>query len=181
MNVSLNKVIVRIKCCQYTSCIHHKVEQSVMFQCTFCAKFLRLVKYSFIASLLFAYGKCYGEDLEYIQQYMQFLSDRDMVLSKNIANADTPNFKPKDLSRNRSDIPSFELSVTDPMHIAYETGTRYDLEDGKIIELKPNGNAVHLEHEMMQKNENASAMQEAANLYSKARTLMKIAITGGVK
>ncbi len=119
------------------------------------------------------------DNLEELTEHLRYLTERDKILSLNIANADTPKYKPKDLSGYDKDpTENIKFSTTNPMHMSLDGDSNYQVVEAEILEQKPNGNAVTLEHEMHKKSENAAKLQEMANLYSKTRGMMKTAIMG---
>lgn len=131
--------------------------------------------------LLTSFTVANASDLQYYTNHMDYLTQRDMVLSKNIANADTPKYLPKDLKEKPNPDNKFvlDLDVTNPRHInILKIIEPYKIVNGDILELKPDGNGVTIEHELMLKNENSLKLQEIANLYNKSKSMMKYAITG---
>jgi flagellar basal-body rod protein FlgB len=116
---------------------------------------------------------------------MGWLSERQRLLSQNVANADTPRYTPKDLQS-----PDFEqalreqvaggtvrLATTNPMHIASTSKAIV----GKPIHVRDKetdaqGNSVSLEEEMIKVADTQAQYQAASNLYAKALTMMKTAI-----
>lgn len=109
---------------------------------------------------------------------MEYLTQRDMILSQNIANADTPNYKPKELKKSGARDNSLTLKSTNPMHFGIDDSSNFELSDAEILEIKPNGNAVTLENEVLKKSENSIRLQEATNMYNKSRSMLKTAILG---
>ena len=110
---------------------------------------------------------------------MDYLTQRDMIISQNLANADTPGYKPKELKKKGSGDSSVSLKTTNPMHFGVdESASGYEVSDAEILELKPNGNAVTLENELYKKSENSMRLQEATNMYNKSRGMLKTAILG---
>ena len=107
---------------------------------------------------------------------MKYLSQRDKVLSANIANSDTPNYKPKELRRKGGGDSS--MSITNSMHMNADEDISFDLVDAEVLEIKPNGNAVNLENQLLKKSENSIRLNEATNLYNKSRSMLRTAITG---
>lgn len=108
---------------------------------------------------------------------MRFLAERDNMIAQNLANADTPNYKPRDIKT--PDIASGKINLmrTNKKHFA--TGeSPYEDVPAEILEIKPNGNAVTVEHELTKKNENAMLFTETVNLYNKMRTMKRTAIMG---
>ena len=116
---------------------------------------------------------------------MSYLAERQKVLSENIANSDTPNYRPSDLkpmdfqSVLRGDQ-RVRLAVTNKIHLA---GTNQPpafapekAAFGKSYETAPNGNAVVLEEQMMKVSQVQSSYQLAANLYQKNMSMLRTAI-----
>ncbi len=118
---------------------------------------------------------------------MSWLQQRQDVLSRNVANADTPGFTARDLKpldfndalRSSTVNKASGLTVTDPHHIAIRpAGGTPKFDDTEIhdIESNPNGNSISLEAEMIKVSDTQAQFQAAANLYAKAMSLMKTAI-----
>jgi flagellar basal-body rod protein FlgB len=117
-----------------------------------------------------------------------YLSERQNVLSQNIANADTPNYRPSDLkpmnfqSLVRGDQ-RIRMAVTSQAHLAGVTPAAnfqaVKQAFGKTYETAPNGNAVVLEEEMMKVAEIQQNYQLATNLYQKNVTMLRSAIGRG--
>jgi flagellar basal-body rod protein FlgB len=116
---------------------------------------------------------------------MQWAQARQGLIAENVANADMPGFKPRDLAELRFDRAtgtainaSPGLALTSPAHLAppgqSEAGA--DPKGAKRFEIRPNGNAVNLEDEMMKAGDNQSDYQLAASLYQHSLTTLKIAI-----
>jgi flagellar basal-body rod protein FlgB len=122
-----------------------------------------------------------AQTIHSLTEHMKYLSAREMILSQNLANVDTPDYKPKDLATNSHKYHSLKMLVTEPGHMQTSTPANYDLIQGEILEIKPNGNAITPEHELMKKNENSIKFNEISNIYNKSRQMMKTAINGGGK
>ncbi len=120
-----------------------------------------------------------ASELDSFYDQMRFLAQRDKIISENIANADTPKYQPKDLRKKSSKDADMNMSVTHPGHMDLDGGTgNFELTKAEILEMKPNGNAVTLENEMLKKSENSLRLMEATNLYNKSRLMLKTAING---
>lgn len=120
-----------------------------------------------------------ASELDDFYEQLQFLTERDRVISKNIANSDTPNYKPKDLKRKSKNEIGVSLKRTNPMHFDVEENAgKFELMDAEIEEIKPNGNSVNLDRELFNKGNNALDLQQSTNLYNKTKNLMKYAIEG---
>jgi len=113
---------------------------------------------------------------------MHFHQTRQKVLAENVANADSPGFRPMDVKAPAigSGTASIGLAQTSEGHMGL-TGRRagFDSARAQRFEVTPNGNAVSLEDEMTKVAQNQSDYQLAASLYSKGLGLMKIAIGKG--
>jgi flagellar basal-body rod protein FlgB len=118
--------------------------------------------------------------LSMLRTRMEWHQERQQVLAENVANADTPGYRPLELTP-----PNFEQQVmnssvalarTDPGHIAS------DGEDSKFAasaephyEIRPGGNAVNHEDEMMKVASNQMDFDAVADLYSRSLALIKLA------
>ena len=115
---------------------------------------------------------------------MQWHQQRQQVLAQNVANADTPNFRPQDL-----DEPKFELSApgTAPLQLARtNTGHLQGFGDAASFrgnnnqyQVRPAGNAVSLEDEMLKIAQNNMDYQAATQLYGRSLGLIKTALGKG--
>ncbi|WP_416897135.1 MAG: flagellar basal body rod protein FlgB [Minwuia sp.] len=117
---------------------------------------------------------------------MEWLSARQKVLSRNIANADTPGFVARDLEklsfRDLVHQPNNNMRTarTSGMHIApnNEATDGFRREKVGTLETTPNENTVVLEDEIMKVNENRMAYDLAASIYRKHVQMLKMAIGG---
>jgi flagellar basal-body rod protein FlgB len=113
---------------------------------------------------------------------MQWHQERQQLLAENVSNANTPNFKPRDLAP-----PDFEraqpaaalgVTRTSPAHLAgASTGpAQFQLDRKAAFEVRPAGNAVSLEDEMLKVAANQMDYQTATALYSRGLGLIKTAL-----
>ena len=122
---------------------------------------------------------------------MQWHQERQKVRAENVANADTPNFRTRDLKPLDfgSQVQSagvqaagqatgqVRLAATSPMHIAGSSGTSTFATAGNSkYDVKPAGNAVNLEDEMMKVASNQMDYQAAISLYSRSMGLFRTAL-----
>ncbi|AIQ90406.1 MULTISPECIES: flagellar basal body rod protein FlgB [Methylobacterium] len=122
--------------------------------------------------------------LSMLRTRMQWAQARQGVIAENVANADMPGFKPRDLVEPRFDratgtlaATATGLTLTSPGHMAPAGQTvGADSKRAKGFEVRPSGNGVNLEDEMMKAGENQSDYQLAASLYQHSLTTLKIAI-----
>jgi len=118
---------------------------------------------------------------------MDWLNQRERVLSENIANSDTPEYKPRDLDGSKfsrllqSQLAPVEPTTTDRAHLS---GTVVRDGPAKIegqrhtYEASPTGNAVILEEQLIKVQETQSAYQLMTNLYRKHMDMLRIAVRG---
>ena len=124
--------------------------------------------------------------LSVLRTKMQWHQERQSVLSENVANSDTPNFKPRDLVEPKFDnrgsvtgsIGTLPLLRTSAAHItpAGGGGDSFDQNKKAGFETRPAGNAVNLEDEMLKVSANQMDYAAVAELYSKSLSLIKTAI-----
>jgi flagellar basal-body rod protein FlgB len=113
---------------------------------------------------------------------MYWLNERQKVLAENVANADTPGFRGRDLKQLdfhevlRTSGP-VQLAVTAPGHIGgVAAGNRFPVDNRGGFETTPRGNAVVLEDEMLKVAETQIDHQAATQLYSRSLGLIKTAL-----
>jgi flagellar basal-body rod protein FlgB len=125
--------------------------------------------------------------LSMLRTKLEWHQERQRVLAQNVANADTPRFRPQDLAE-----PKFESSrvatATPLMNVSLaqtETGhiqgmglsaSPFATARQKNYEVRPTGNAVNLEDEMMKVAANQMDYQAATALYTRGLNLIKIAL-----
>jgi flagellar basal-body rod protein FlgB len=113
---------------------------------------------------------------------MQWHQERQRLLAENVANADTPKFRPRDLSPMKLDLQPAPAGVslvrTSAAHIAGSTasGSQFQLDRHGEFQVRPTGNAVSLEDEMMKVASNAMDFQAATALYTRGLGLIKSAL-----
>jgi flagellar basal-body rod protein FlgB len=114
---------------------------------------------------------------------MAWQQARQQVLADNVANADTPKFKPRDLVPPDSARPAaaagpVALARTDPMHLgaAAGGGPQFASDRRGAYEVRPAGNAVNLEDEMIKVAANQMDYQMVTTLYSRGLGLIKTAL-----
>jgi flagellar basal-body rod protein FlgB len=118
--------------------------------------------------------------LSALRTKMQWHQERQRVLAENVSNADTPRFRPRDLAP-----PKFEatqgtqvgLARTNAAHLTISGGSaQFQGAREGAQEIRPVGNAVNLEDEMMKVAANQMDYQAATTLYSRSLGLLKTAI-----
>jgi flagellar basal-body rod protein FlgB len=121
--------------------------------------------------------------LSMLRTRMHWHQERQRLLAENVANADTPQFKPRDLAP-----PDFgrtlaagsapvALAATNAAHIqGAGGGGRFQPDRKASAEVRPSGNAVNLEDEMLKVAANQMDYQAATALYGRSLGLIKTAL-----
>jgi flagellar basal-body rod protein FlgB len=117
---------------------------------------------------------------------MQWHQERQRVLAENIANSDTPNFKPRDLVEPKFDAQGGNASVGATLAMMHTTSgqnlagsgpaSNFDQNRHAGFQTRPAGNAVNLEDQMLKVSANQMDYAAATSLYSKSLHLLKMAV-----
>jgi flagellar basal-body rod protein FlgB len=115
-----------------------------------------------------------------IASKMNWLVQRQSVIAENIANADTPDYRAKDLApfSFKNTLKKLMPAKTDSNHLSLVSSGSDTREAAERtgFEVKPDGNGVSREHQITKASSTASDYQLAANIYQKTLTLIKTAI-----
>jgi flagellar basal-body rod protein FlgB len=125
--------------------------------------------------------------LSMLRTRMQWAQVRQRVLAENVANADTPQYRARDLAPLKFDAPgegapaaaaSLALATTEPGHIGGlgQGSVHFDTKTQAGNEVRPSGNAVNLEEEMMKVAANQMDYQAASAVYTRSLGLIKTAL-----
>lgn len=118
---------------------------------------------------------------------MEWLGQRQRVLAQNIANADTPDYVPRDLKPQefrrmveRQYMPMMKPVATRPGHIQTSSLKADDrsVEEKAPYETEPSGNAVVLEEQLVKVAKTQNDFSAITNLYRKQVAMMKMALRG---
>ena len=114
---------------------------------------------------------------------MNWHQERQRLLAENVANADTPSYRPRDLApldfgrQVQQASGQLQLALTSPAHLSSPSATgAFATERPGKYDVRPAGNAVNLEDEMMKVAANQMDHQAAISLYSRSMGLLKTAI-----
>ncbi len=118
-----------------------------------------------------------------MQERMDYLGQRQKVLAENIANANTPGYRPNDLKpldfadQFRKELRKVRPVATNPMHLAgvVDTGS-FAMAKPKSYEISPSGNGVVLEEQMMKVADTQTDYATTTQLYSKYLQMMKMVL-----
>ena len=125
-----------------------------------------------------------------ISQRIGWLTERQKVLAENVANADTPNFKARDVKELsfqqmlRGTSNSLGIARTAGQHITGGGGApgtfgRNDVSKEKQYETTLSGNSVTLDVELMKISQTAHDHQLATQLYRKHLNMFRTVIGRG--
>lgn len=103
---------------------------------------------------------------------MRWHEERQKVLAQNIANADTPNYKPQDLTP--FDFKAALESSTSSLSL--NAGGADVKKQKKTYEVAPAGNAVILEEQLLKMNENFADHRLTTTIYQKNIDMLRSTI-----
>ncbi len=121
---------------------------------------------------------------------MNYLNQRQGVIAQNVANADTPNYRPKDLvpvdfskmlkaqMGGDNAIKPVSVKATDNQHIGGLNG-KMNLNAKKqrdMYEVAPAGNAVIMEEQLIKSGQNAMDYNMMLNIYQKQISMFRTAL-----
>jgi flagellar basal-body rod protein FlgB len=114
---------------------------------------------------------------------MHWHQERQGLLAENVSNSDTPRFRPKDLTpinygqQGPQPLGQLSLALTSPAHLSGPSAAnQFATERNGKYDVRPAGNAVNLEDEMMKVASNQMDYQAAISLYSRSMGLFKTAL-----
>ncbi|MGE3769712.1 MAG: flagellar basal body rod protein FlgB [Bdellovibrionales bacterium] len=132
-----------------------------------------------------------GSTFELLGQRMDYLKQRHAVIGQNVANADSPGYKARDLvsfeeamkgrsGGSTSGVQPVVMSMSSPLHIAPDgarVGGNYpDKRNVSSYEVLPDGNNVVLEEQMVKVAEIGSDYQLMINLYKRMQGMVHTAL-----
>jgi flagellar basal-body rod protein FlgB len=122
-----------------------------------------------------------------VRQRLDWTSERQSVLAQNIANADTPGYRARDVedfasvmarTRGPGDLAPMR---THPAHLS-GSGAVMDARIQAMMdtpEAAPNGNTVSLEQQMMEMTDTAAEHRLALDLFRRHTSMLRIALGRG--
>ncbi len=120
-----------------------------------------------------------------LKSRMGWLSDRQKVVSQNVANASTPGFKPKDLApqdfaalvkgQEAPLIPTIRLMDGTPLTLPDATAHGGKQVSSPDSETTMDGNSVVLEEEMLKMSESRQNFEAAVGFYEKSMNMIRMA------
>jgi flagellar basal-body rod protein FlgB len=125
--------------------------------------------------------------LQRLTERMDWLGAREKVLAQNIANADTPQYQPKDVvpldfADHLMKLAAVEPERTNPAHMVGTIPAKDPVDSKKskkTYETAPAGNSVVIEEQMMKLSQTQADYNAMVNLYRKHIDMLKTAIGRG--
>ena len=114
-----------------------------------------------------------------MSQKASYFLERTKIIQGNIANADTPFYKPKDLTFEKHLIEFVHMKIENPKHInpSLEEKTEFKIiETGKYSGY--DGNKVNIEEELAKLAESSIMYKSLVESMKKELSKLKISITG---
>ena len=120
-----------------------------------------------------------------LKQKMQWHQTRQNLLAENVANAETPGYRGRDLKAYNFEEHMLQVSSAQVTTSATQAGHYVVSSNGtggfdpramNNFEITPEGNGVTLEDEMMKVSSNAMDYQAVTSLYSRSMRLMRTAL-----
>ena len=116
---------------------------------------------------------------------MRWHQTRQGLLAENVANAETPGYRGRDLKQfnfaeteGAFSAASVTTTATQPMHFAVggQNSSAFGAQQMANFEITPEGNGVSLEDEMMKVTTNMMDYQAATGLYQKSIKILRTAL-----
>lgn len=124
--------------------------------------------------------KLYTDAARDIEAAMRFTTARQGVLAGNVANADTPRYRARDIEFETAlDHEQLAMASTHGSHLS--AGSEFGRATRFVLGPKgdgPDGNGVSLDDELIRMSRNAGAYQDQADILSRLLGLMRSAISG---
>jgi flagellar basal-body rod protein FlgB len=125
--------------------------------------------------------------LSMLRTRLDWAQARQRVLAENVANSDTPKYRAHDIAplkfeetplAGRGTVSAVSLTRTADSHLAGVglSQSPYRSANARDFEVRPAGNAVNLEEEMMKVAANQMDFQTATALYTRSLNLIKTAL-----
>lgn len=120
---------------------------------------------------------------------MSYLDQRQRVIAQNVANADTPDYRPSDLlpvdfgtvlqTVTKDNV--VRPAATNPMHMPApgQVADPENREQKKTYEVAPDGNAVVMEEQMVKGNQTMMDYNLMTSLYQKNVNMLRTALGRG--
>ncbi|NNL84146.1 MAG: hypothetical protein HKP27_00750 [Myxococcales bacterium] len=120
----------------------------------------------------------WGGALVQLEQAMRFRLARQGVLASNVANADTPGYRRRELHfADKLGQEFLKLASSDTSHSGGSRSLKAHIERGPLGD-RPDRNGVDLPRELVELNRNAGAFTDQATVLRRMISLRRTAIVG---
>lgn len=121
---------------------------------------------------------------------MDFLSQRQKVISQNVSNSDTPGYRPQDIkeadfgkllksiTQTRDGVPNVSMATTNGLHMPTpgDVNIADPRKQKETYEVAPVGNAVIMEEQLIKAGKTVMDYNLMTNLYQKQTGLIRTAL-----
>jgi flagellar basal-body rod protein FlgB len=125
--------------------------------------------------------------LNMLKGKLHYANERQTVIAQNVANADTPDYQPRDLkpftfdqavAKAQGAAGMTPLARTDPAHLQIDnaSGGQWEGQTSTDSEVRLDGNHVVLEEQMMKLTQARMDYDAAVGFYQQSMALLKTAI-----
>ncbi len=125
--------------------------------------------------------------LQAIGSKINYLNQRQSIIAQNVANADTPGYRPKDLvdvdfstmlKKELGGQKNVSVNTTNEQHLpnAQSTIDPKSRKDREVYEVAPAGNAVIIEEQLLQAGQNSMDYNLMLNVMQKQTGMFRIAL-----
>ncbi|WP_110112837.1 flagellar basal body rod protein FlgB [Bacillus sp. CGMCC 1.16541] len=127
----------------------------------------------------------FSKTMQSLEYGLSYASQKQKVISQNIANVDTPNYKAQDLSfksaLHQAMNPSMTANRTDNRHYHFTNSSRTGLNvhTRKDIAYHPNGNSVDIDKEMSEMAQNQIYYEALVERLSGKFNSLRTVVQGG--
>jgi flagellar basal-body rod protein FlgB len=120
------------------------------------------------------------QTMDTLERAMSFHRERHIVLAGNVANVDTPGYRPYDLSRTQGIDAKLELLTTNRAHLpgASSAGTTLSFDDSGATQ-GADGNSVNLDRELAKIDANRTRYTTGTELLSRRAALLRYSASDG--
>lgn len=112
------------------------------------------------------------------ERRLEWVDARQKLLAQNVANANTPGFKARDVAPFSMALSASAMTETSPMHMggAAEAGAAVQI---RAADKSPDGNAVSMEEQLTRVADTAGVQELVLNLHHRYQAMMRLALGRG--
>jgi flagellar basal-body rod protein FlgB len=146
-----------------------------------------LFKLSIFFSLFASFSFSAADDtMKILKAQMDYIAQRQVLLSENIASVNVDRYKAKDLKspsikslKAYTRPNSFALKTSSPMHIAKKgkVGSSFSSFNPRVTDVRKNGNDVELDDQMLRVADNSDKFNLTTKIYGQMLNLIRTQVT----